>query len=66
MQAVHQHSQSVASTAILVTMPVTATVEPESKPTAEDELAPLAAIAPNGNGNGSTNGHGSYAGSRLS
>ncbi len=59
VQAVNGNSQSVASTGILVTMPPVAAEKPVAS---EAELAPLAAIAPNGNGNG----NGSLAVSRLS
>ena len=57
-QAVNGGSQSVASDPITVTTPVTE-VKPEPA-SADAEMAPLAAIMPNGNGTGS------YAGSRVS
>ena len=60
MQAVNESSQSVPSDPVLFTMPV---AEQEAKPAALlPEVAPLAAIAPNGNGNG----NGILAVSRLS
>ena len=63
VQAVNGSSQGVASDPITVTMPTMAT---GSKPETigEAELAPLAAIQPSGNGNGTANG--SYAVNRLS
>ncbi len=64
VQAVNGPSQSVASDPITVVTPVTA---PAAKPAiSEAELAPLAAIAPNGtsNGNGRSNGS-SLSSSRI-
>jgi hypothetical protein len=59
VQAVNGGSQSTASDPIVVTIPAAVESEPHAKPA--EPLAELAAIAPNGNGNGS------YAGSsRLS
>lgn len=60
MQAVNDNAQSVPSDPVLFTMPATA--KPQTA-AAEEELAPLAAISPNGNG--ATNGNGSLV-SRLS
>jgi hypothetical protein len=61
VQAVNDGSQSTASDPIVVTIPAAAASEPQAKPA--EPLAELAAIAPNGKGNG----NGSYAGSsRLS
>ena len=54
VQAINGGSQSVASDPIVVTMVAVATTEAEAKPAALlRELAPLAATAPNGSGNGS-------------
>ena len=59
MQAVNEGSQSVPSDPVLFTMPV---AETEVRAAALlPEIAPLAAIAPNGNGNA----NGSLAVSRL-
>ena len=67
-QAVNGPSQSVPSGAILVTIPATAEATSAAKPVVSDaELAPLAAIVPNGSSNGNGNGNGSHAvASRLS
>ena len=51
MQAVNENSQGVASEPVLFTMPAAA--KPEAVQ-ADAGLAPLAAISPNGNGNGAT------------
>jgi hypothetical protein len=61
VQAVNGSAQSVPSDAITVTTPVPPAVAPEIPASSEAELAPLAAIAPNGNGNG----HGSLAVNRV-
>lgn len=63
VQAVNGSSQGVASDPIAVTMPTTsAAAKPET--VADTELAPLAAIQPNGNS--TSDGNGSYAVNRLS
>ncbi len=65
VQAVNGNAQSVPSDPIFVTIPVTAEAPVAAKPlVSEAELAPLAAIVPNGTSNG--NGNGSHAVSRLS
>lgn len=58
MQAVNGDSQSVASD------PITVTATSARPSMTEAEMAPLAAIVPNGNG--SSNGNGNLAVSRIS
>lgn len=62
VQAVNGSAQSVPSEAITVTTPVPPAAAPEKPAITEAELAPLAAIVPNGN----SNGNGSLAVNRLS
>ncbi len=67
VQAVNGSAQGVPSDSILVTIP--AAESAATKPVvSEADLAPLAAIVPNGtsNGNGNSNGNGSHALNRLS
>ncbi len=64
-QAVNGGSQGVACDPITITVPLSALVA--AKPVvSEAELAPLAAIVPNGTSNGNGNGNGSHAVNRLS
>ncbi len=65
-EAVNGGAQSVPSDPITVVTPSTAEAPVAKAAISEAELAPLAAISPNGssNGNGSTNGNGNGYGSR--